>query len=477
MKERLDQLRSTIDHHNYQYYVMGDPEIPDSVYDQMFQTLLDLERQYPEFYDPNSPTSRVGSDLRNNFNTYPHLSPMLSIQAVQKLDEIEAFTTGFDTVCELKYDGVGINLIYKGGKLFKALTRGDGFRGVDVTANIRTFAGVPNTIDITSTVEIRGEVWCPWSELRRLQSLGETVKSPIAVAINTIKMKQSMACARRHLTFTAFQVIPPFSPFLGGVRGEASHLATLHWLNLNAFNTPYVISLKKAFHIIERQWCNVNEFPNCRDVHADGLVFKHNDLEICEGEGYSTRSVNWAISWKFDKDFHEATIAGIGGKVARNGRITPFVIINPVVINTEIITKIPVPILLLPCISVGQTVKVRRVATRVARIVDPDISEGAGKPHNCPQCGSPLVHRKAHFFCSANCQFNDQPPTSEHYQFSTITQPDHFSVDPVLFQSVARENGCRLIPLALKSGKYTLFYNDPIQLAKIGYALGLYVHP
>src|SRR5665648_665837 len=126
MKDRINNLRETIDHHNHQYYALADPEISDAVFDRMFLKLKELENEYPEFYNPDSLTSRVGSDLANSFGTISHLSPMLSINSVQTLTQIEEFITGFDTVAQLKYDGVGVNLIYKDGKLFKAVTRGDG---------------------------------------------------------------------------------------------------------------------------------------------------------------------------------------------------------------------------------------------------------------------------------------------------------------------------------------------------------------
>ncbi len=128
MKDRINNLRATIDYHNRQYYELADPEISDAVFDKMFRKLTELENEYPEYYNPDSPTSRIGSDLANSFKTVSHLSPMLSVNSVQTSTQIEEFITGFDTIAQLKYDGVGVNLIYKDGKLFKALTRGDGFK-------------------------------------------------------------------------------------------------------------------------------------------------------------------------------------------------------------------------------------------------------------------------------------------------------------------------------------------------------------
>lgn len=484
MKQRLDNLRTTIAHHNHQYHVLGAPEISDSVYDRMFRTLIDLEREYPEYYDPNSPTSRIGSDLRNDFNTVDHLSPMLSVDAVQTLREIEQFSAGFDTICELKYDGAGVNLIYKDGVLFKAITRGDGFKGMDVTENIRTISQIPYTINTTETVEIRGEVWCSWSELKRLKSLGENVKSPVAVAINTIKTKQSATCAKRNLTFTAFHVIPSLGG-AGVVPGIDSHIETLHWLQSNQFNIPYVLSLAKAMHVVEREFCQANELPGLKDVAADGIIFKHNDLSTCESEGHNSRSVNWAISWKFDKDLYPATIAGIGGKVAANGRITHLAFINPITINGETITKIVCPVEIINRIEIGSTVSVRRKGTRVAQIIlSPDVLNSPPLPaldwigtgwtgSYCPQCGSRLVSHHNHWYCPDVCADQIARASSSFYA-SLVTQAESYSIDSALYQYIVNDNNCRLYPVAPKSNKYNLYYNSPAQLASIGFAIGKY---
>ena len=275
----------------------------------MFQKLIELEAQYPEFYVANSPSSRIGSDLCNSFNMASHITPMHSINAVQTVTEIEKFIAKGEIIVQLKYDGVGVNLIYKNGKLHRAITRGDGGKGIDVTANIRTIGNIPYAINTNETIEIRGEVWCPWSELKRLQNLGENVRSPVAVAINSIKVKQSSLCAARNLSFTAYHLTE-------GIAGT-SHLENIKWLKDNHFEVPIAFKLDATLKAIRHSILSIQGIlkqAQVKDIPADGIVFKHNDLLTCKTEGNTSRAVNWAISWKFDKETYTAKVAGIGGK-------------------------------------------------------------------------------------------------------------------------------------------------------------------
>jgi len=470
MKDRINNLRATIDHHNQQYYALADPEISDAVFDRMFQKLQELENDYPEFYNPDSPTSRVGSDLTNSFGTINHLSPMLSVNSVQTLSQIKEFITGFDTVAQLKYDGVGVNLIYKDGKLFKAVTRGDGYKGIDVTANIRTFSKIPYTVNTPETIEIRGEVYCPYSELKRLQSLGENVKSPVAVAINTIKIKQSARCSKRNLSFVAYHLTD-------GIAGS-THSDNIEWLKNNHFETPVAFDVATIKRIIKTDpnWSS-DKVSSMKDIPADGIVFKHNDLLTCQAEGHTSRNVNWAISWKFDKEIHQGIIAGIGGKVAANGCVDHTLFINPIVINNEVISKIPFPAFFPNMdIAIGQVVDIRRVGTRVARIVG--FTDGETKNElltHCPQCSSELVRRGNQFYCSVNCQNTSTPPDCENFKQSVNISVASYSIDPAMFRYIVNKNSCRIFRLTPKSDSYTLFYNNTKQLADIGHQVGAYV--
>jgi DNA ligase (NAD+) len=470
MKDRINNLRATIDHHNRQYYELADPEISDAIFDKMFQKLTELENEYPEYYNPDSPTSRVGSDLANSFKTVSHLSPMLSVNSVQTATQIEEFIAGFDTVAQLKYDGVGVNLIYKDGKLFKAVTRGDGYKGVDMTANIRTFSRIPYTVSTLETIEIRGEVYCPYSELKRLQSIGENVKSPVAVAINTIKIKQSGRCAKRNLSFVAYHL----TDCIAG----SKHSDNIEWLKNNHFDTPVTFDIASIKRIIasDPNWSS-GQVASMKDIPADGIVFKHNDLLICKAEGHTSRNVNWAISWKFDKEIHQGTIAGIGGHVAWNGRVDHTLFINPIVINNEVICKMPFPAFFPNMdISIGQTIAIRRVGTRVARIVG--FTDGETQSElltHCPQCSAPLVRRGNQFYCSSNCQDTNAPPESEALIQSINISVAGFSIDPAMFRYIVNKNDCRLFRLTPKSDSYLLYYNNTKQLADIGHQVGAYV--
>ena len=468
MQNRIQQLRNTIDHHNDLYYKQANPEISDAQFDRLFQKLTELENEYPEYFNPNSPTSRVGSDLANSFNTISHLSPMLSVNSVQTTDKIEEFITGFDSVAQLKYDGVGINLIYKFGKLFKAVTRGDGFKGIDVTANIRTFAGIPYTVNTNEPIEIRGEVYCTYSELARLQSLGEQVKSPVAVAINTIKIKQSARCAKRHLNFVAYHLTD-------GIAGT-THTDNIKWLIDNHFESPKTFDIREALRVIASA---AKQSPSSvpKDIPADGIVFKHNNLAVCKAEGHTSRNVNWAISWKFDKEIFQGTIAGIGGHVAANGRVSHTLFINPITINNEVVSKVLISEFFPNMdVTIGQTIDIRRVGTRVAKIVSfTDSPSPSELLTHCPQCSAPLVRRGSRSFCSANCQGTTTPPESEHLIQSINISVASYSIDPAMFQYIVNENNCRIFRHSAKADSYTLYYNNTAQIANIGHQAGAYV--
>jgi DNA ligase (NAD+) len=470
MQNRIQQLRNAVDYHNDLYYKQANPEISDAQFDRMFQKLVELETEYPEHFNPNSPTSRVGSDLNNSFNTINHLSPMLSVNSVQTLTQIEEFITGFESTSQLKYDGVGVNLIYKDGKLFKAVTRGDGYKGIDVTANIRTFSKIPYTVNTLETIEIRGEVYCPYSELKRLQSLGENVKSPVAVAINTIKIKQSARCAKRQLRFVAYHLTD-------GIAGT-THIDNIEWLKNNHFETPFTFDVAAIKKIIatDPNWSS-DKVSSIKDIPADGIIFKHNDLLTCQAEGNTSRNVNWAISWKFDKEIHQGIVAGIGGKVAANGCVDHMLFINPIVINNEVISKIPFPAFFPNMdIAIGQTVDIRRVGTRVARIVG--FTDGETKSElltHCPQCSSDLVRRGNQFYCSANCQNTTTPPDCENLKHSVNISVASYSIDPAMFQYIVNKNNCRIFRLTPKADSYMLYYNNTKQLADIGHQIGAYV--
>jgi len=471
MLSRIQQLRNTIDYHNDLYYKQANPEISDAQFDRMFQKLVELETEYPEHFNPNSPTSRVGSDLNNSFNTISHLSPMLSVNSVQTANQIEEFITGFDTIAQLKYDGVGVNLIYKFGKLFNAVTRGDGYKGIDVTANIRTFAKIPYTINSHETIEIRGEVYCTYSELARLQSLGEQVKSPVAVAINTIKMKQSARCAKRQLRFVAYHITD------GILR--TTHSDNIKWLNDIYFDTPFQFDTLAILKTI-RHGCPASAAsitPSLKDIPADGIIFKHNDLMVCKAEGHTSRNVNWAISWKFDKEIFQGTIAGIGGHVAANGRVDHTLFINPITINNEVISKVPISEFFPNMdVTIGQKIDIRRVGTRVAKIVSfTDCETPSELLTHCPQCSASLVRRGSQSFCSASCQGTPTPPESENLTQSITISIASFSVDPAMFQYIVNENNCRIFRLKPKSDSYRLYYNNTKQLADIGHQVGAYV--
>jgi DNA ligase (NAD+) len=459
MKAEIENLRQTISHHNYKYYVLGEREVPDAVYDRMFRKLQELEGKYPEYYDANSPTCRVGSDLLNSFPTVNHLSPMLSVNAVQSQAEVFGFISSADSICELKLDGVGISLVYKDGKLVRAVTRGDGYKGMDVTANIRTIRSVPLKVGTMDEIEVRGEVWCPYSEVKRLQGLGIEVKSPLGVAINSIKTKYSDKCAQRRLRFTAYHLT-------FGV-GGATHQESLDWLKGNNFETPVRFDPTLQVEKIEKICKSTHA-----DIPADGIVYKHDDFDLCESLGNGFRAVNWAISYKFDKEVFPVEVIATGGKVGTGGVVTFQAYFNPITVNNETISKVEYPATAL--IEEGDTISVVRRGTRVAVM-----TAYSGKTRSignifCPQCGSLLVMRYTKLFCPSQCQAKPITHLANTYQHSTEINPGMFQVDAGTFQGIANRFGCKLVPCEGNTHDYVLYYNKSHQLADIGYIIGQY---
>ena len=295
VKERIEYLRTELHRHNYQYYVLNAPEISDKEFDDMMRELQDLESAHPEYYDDNSPTMRVGSDLNKDFTQVPHKYPMLSLGNTYSENEVEDFynriakglNDEFDICCELKYDGTSISLTYEDGKLVRAVTRGDGEKGDDVTDNVKTIRSIPLVLhgDYPQSFEIRGEILMPWESFEALNQEREAREEPLFAnprnaASGTLKSQNSSVVAARKLDAYLYYLLGENLPCDG------------HYENLQKAATwgfkisPHMLkvhSLNEIFEYIHYWDTERKNLP----VATDGIVLKVNNLKQQRNLGFT----------------------------------------------------------------------------------------------------------------------------------------------------------------------------------------------
>ncbi len=408
IRERIEELRRQLELHNFKYYVENAPEISDFEFDTMMRELQDLERAHPEYADPNSPTVRVGSDLTTEFETVRHRYPMLSLGNTYSLDELHEFLARIereagatDYVCELKFDGTAISLTYDNGTLTRAVTRGDGVQGDDVTANVRTVRSVPLRLrghDYPAHFEIRGEILMPYASFDRLnaerESNGEALfANPRNAAAGTLKQQASAVVARRGLDCTLYQIAGDELPF------------TTHWESLQkAREWGFKISdrMRICHNVAE-----IDDFIRYWDTarHAlpfptDGVVIKVNDFAVRRQLGFTAKAPKWAVAYKFKAEQALTRIDSVSFQVGRTGAVTPVANLEPVLLagttvrratlhNAEQMARLD--------IRPGDMVYVEKGGEIIPKITGVDLSQrpADSQPFRyiefCPECGTPLV--------------------------------------------------------------------------------------
>ena len=422
--ERINSLRTELDYHNHCYYVKDLPEISDFEFDSLLNELINLEQRYPEHFDVNSPTQRVGSSLVDGFETIEHKYPMLSLGNTYSEEDLIDFdnrinkliSTDFEYVCELKYDGVSISLNYKNGKLVSAITRGDGKKGDNVISNVRTIKSIPLNLkgDYPSNFEIRGEIFIPLKEFNELNMQRgkenlESFSNPRNTASGSLKMLDSSDVARRPLDCYLYHVI-----------GEKLH-SNLHYENLqHAKNWGFKISSNTK---ICKNISDVIDFVNLWDskrdnlpFEIDGLVIKVNNIDLQEKLGFTAKSPRWAISYKFKALQAKTKLKGITYQVGRTGAITPVADLEPVQLagtlvkraslhNEDQINKLG--------IQINDYVFVEKGGEIIPKIVSVSLKDRdlfnipIDYIKNCPECDSKLIRldEDAKHYCvnTSNC--------------------------------------------------------------------------
>ncbi len=408
--ERINQLREELHRHNYNYYVLNSPTISDHDFDFLMKELQELESRHPECYDPNSPTVRVGSDISKNFEQVVHKYPMLSLantyseaDVTEFYDRVRKGLEGepFEICCEMKFDGTSISLIYEGGKLVRAVTRGDGEKGDDVTANVKTIKSIPLVLhgdDYPQEFEIRGEILMPWTVFEQLNKEREENEEPLFAnprnaASGTLKLQNSAIVASRKLDAYLYYLLGETLPADG------------HYENLQAAaKWGFKISdIMRKCHTLQEIFDFINYWDVERKnlpVATDGIVLKVNSLRQQLNLGYTAKSPRWAIAYKFQAERACTRLNSIDYQVGRTGIITPVANLNPVQLSGTIVKRASLhnaDIIEGLNLHIGDMVYVEKGGEIIPKITGVD--ESAREPGStkvqfiteCPVCGSKLI--------------------------------------------------------------------------------------
>lgn len=423
VQEQIESLRAELEQHNYRYYILDAPTIADQAFDEKLKTLQELEEKHPEFFDPNSPTQRVGGGLVKNFETVKHKRPMLSLSNTYSREELEDYlqrtqkliTEDLEFVCELKYDGAAVSLTYENGRLIRALTRGDGTQGDDITTNIRTISSIPLRLqgeDYPQEFEIRGEVFMPIQGFQalnesRLEEGLEPFANPRNSASGSLKMQDSKLVAKRPLECLLYSVMQEEMDLEGHYQ---SVLKAKTW----GFQIPdpkkrYITTAKNIDEIFEfiEHWDKAR-----RDLpfEIDGVVIKVNSFQQQERLGTTAKAPRWAIAYKFKAEQQETILEKVTYQVGRTGAITPVANLKPVSLagttvkraslhNADQIAKLD--------LREGDWVYVEKGGEIIPKVVGVNYEKRpAGLApfqyiSRCPECDTPLqrVEGEAQHYC------------------------------------------------------------------------------
>ena len=408
----ISTLRSELEQHNYNYYVLNAPTISDMEFDRKLRQLQDLETAHPEFFDPNSPTQRVGSDINTSFKQVKHKYPMLSLANTYSEGEVNDFyervkkglNNNFELVCELKYDGTSISLIYENGVLKQAITRGDGEKGDDVTANVKTIRTIPLKLhggDFPEKFEIRGEILMPWNVFETLNKEREAQEEPLFAnprnaASGTLKMQNSAEVAKRRLDGYFYYLLGENLP-------SDSHFENLQAAKKWGFKvseaTKLCTNLGEVVDFINYWNVERKNLP----VATDGIVIKVNSLNQQRNLGFTAKSPRWAIAYKFQAEKAVTRLNSVSYQVGRTGAVTPVANLDPVQLsgttvkraslhNADIIEGLD--------LHIGDMVYVEKGGEIIPKITEVDkkaresnfmLGDKVKFITHCPECGAPLV--------------------------------------------------------------------------------------
>ena len=419
IEKKIRTLRESLHEHNYLYYIKDSPEISDYEFDQLLNTLVALEQQYPEYFDPNSPTQRVGGGITKDFKTRSHRYPMYSLSNTYSKEELTDWANRVEKVlgdeeyaftCELKYDGASINLTYENGKFVRGVTRGDGSLGDDVSTNLRTLPTIPLTLkgDYPPVFEIRGEIILPFDGFQalneqRIQRGEEPFMNPRNTASGSLKLQDSSLVANR-----------PLECFLYALAGEDlgvdTQMESLEKSRSWGFKVPdtakYAGDLEEVFQYLDYWDKNRVHLP----YEIDGVVIKINRFDQQKILGHTAKSPRWAIAYKFQAEKATTKLEAVSYQVGRTGAITPVANLSPVLLsgttvkraslhNAEQIEKLG--------LRIGDCVYVEKGGEIIPKIVGvvnenrPEVKHQIKFINHCPECHSVLIKEtgEAQHYC------------------------------------------------------------------------------
>ena len=419
-KQRIEELRKLLKQYSYEYYTLDKPTIDDFEYDRLFRELEDLEAKYPEMYDPDSPTQRVGGEVLSEFAKVTHDKPMLSLGDVFSYDELRQWSKKITDIypnveycVEYKIDGLAMSLIYEDGKLKQAVTRGDGVVGEDVTNNVKTIISIPLTIPYKQRYDIRGEVYMPKSSFNRLNRQRvaegeEEFANPRNAAAGSIRQLDSKICASRGLDGFWYHIPNDIN--------SATHYGSLQYAKRLGFvvneNTKLVSNIEEAIKYIEETRVIRHDLP----YEIDGMVIKVNSYDLQNKLGFTSRIPKWAIAYKFPAEEVKTKVEDIFITVGRTGKCTPNAKLTPVKIAGTTVSYATLhneDNIKDKDIRIGDTVVVRKAGDIIPEVVNVDTSLRNGSqikyifPTHCPVCGGRIYRYEdeaAHYCINSECK-------------------------------------------------------------------------
>lgn len=409
-EERIKALREEVNRHNHNYYVLNSPQISDKEFDMLLKELESLEKENPQYADPLSPTQRVGSDLSNDFEHVEHKRPMMSLANTYSIEEVDEWFDrvkksldgeAFSIVGELKFDGTSISLTYEDGRLVRAVTRGDGSRGDDVTANVKTIKSIPLVLapgTWPKEFEVRGEILMPWKVFERLNKERAYNEEPLFAnprnaASGTLKTKDSREVARRQLDARFYSLLcdnPPFD----------NHFQNMEAVRSWGFKVSPAMRLLHSLEEVDgfiRHWEEERkELP----VATDGLVFKVNSIRQQLNLGFTAKSPRWAVAFKFNPENACTQLRFVSFETGRMGIVTPVANLEPVLLSGTVVKRASLhneDIIKELDIHEGDWLYVEKGGEIIPKITGVDRERRSPDAHpvvfvkNCPECGTPLV--------------------------------------------------------------------------------------
>lgn len=478
IKNKIEELRKTLEYHSYRYYVLDNPEIPDSEYDRMMKELEKLEKKYPEYFDPNSPTQRVGGAPLKEFNQVRHNVPMLSLQDVFSFEELKDWDrrvrselSNVEYVVELKIDGLSVCLSYENGVLKTAATRGDGVVGEDVTQNVRTIKSVPLKIDFLNPLEVRGEVFMPKDAFEKLNIQREEMEEPLFAnprnaAAGSLRQLDSKITAQRKLDIYIFNI-----QRIEGKEFE-KHSEALEFLSSLGFKvSPKRIICSNIDEVIK----SIEELGEMRGelpFDIDGIVIKVNNLKDREKLGQTAKAPRWAVAYKYPAEKKKTKLVDIIVQVGRTGAITPTAILEPVRIAGSMVSRATLhneDYIRQKDIRIGDSVIIQKAGDIIPEVVEVVFEERDGDevvfnmPTKCPECGGDVLKEEGEAIVRCT---NMSCPAQIKRSIIHFASRDAMNIDGL---------GPQIIALLLDNGLikdaadlYYLNFEDVVKLERMG---------